>query len=90
MASDLIRNDHQRGIRLAGLIGSAWLFTLLAGLRLPSDQLHPLLITGLVLLRSFLHTGLFIVAHDAMHGSLIPGQGPLNRIIGQALSLIHI
>ena len=83
MASDLIRNDHRQGLRLAGLIGSAWLFTLLAGLRLPSDQLHPLLITGLVLLRSFLHTGLFIVAHDAMHGSLIPGQGALNRIIGQ-------
>ena len=83
MASDPIRNDHWRGLQLAGLIGSAWLITLIAGLRLPIQQAHPLLMAGLVLLRSFLHTGLFIVAHDAMHGSLIPHRKPFNRFIGQ-------
>jgi beta-carotene ketolase (CrtW type) len=36
----------------------------------------------LLLIRAFLHTGLFIVAHDAMHGSLVPDHRPLNRILG--------
>ena len=41
-----------------------------------------------VLLRSFLHTGLFIVAHDAMHGVLRPACPEANDRWGQlALTL---
>lgn len=36
-----------------------------------------------MLLRSFAQTGLFILAHDAMHGSLLPHRPHLNRWIGQ-------
>jgi beta-carotene ketolase (CrtW type) len=36
----------------------------------------------LVLLRTFLQTGLFIVGHDAMHGSLMPRHRRLNDGIG--------
>jgi len=36
----------------------------------------------LVLLRTFLQTGLFIIAHDAMHVSLIPRHRRLNHRIG--------
>ena len=39
--------------------------------------------TGLVLLESWLGAGMFIVAHDAMHGSLAPGRRRLNVAIGQ-------
>ena len=46
-------------------------------------QLHPLLITGWVLCRTFLHTGLFILAHDAMHNSLVPGRPVTNQRIGR-------
>ncbi len=31
----------------------------------------------------WLYVGLFIIAHDCMHGSLVPGNARLNRLIGQ-------
>ncbi|WP_392347919.1 fatty acid desaturase [Parasynechococcus sp.] len=57
--------------------------TLVIGLQLDLDQLHPLVITAWVLVRSFLHTGLFILAHDAMHNSLVPGHERINQRIGR-------
>ncbi|MEL7371924.1 MAG: fatty acid desaturase [Myxococcota bacterium] len=42
-----------------------------------------------VLLQTFLHTGLFIVAHDAMHGSVAPGWPRINRGIGQLTLLLY-
>lgn len=37
----------------------------------------------LIGLRTFLHTGLFILAHDAMHGTLNPASPRLNAMGGQ-------
>lgn len=36
----------------------------------------------LVAIQTWLSTGLFIVAHDAMHGTLAPGHPRLNRAVG--------
>lgn len=84
MASDPSGTNHWRGLQLAGLIGCAWLLTLAVGLRLPFQQIHPMALMAFVILRGFLHTGLFIVAHDAMHGTLAPASRPnLNQRIGQ-------
>ena len=83
MPSDSLEASTQRGLQLGALIGISWLVTLAIGLRIDLNQLHPLLITGLVLSRSFLHTGLFILAHDAMHNSLVPGHRLINRRIGR-------
>lgn len=35
-----------------------------------------------IALQTWLHTGLFITAHDAMHGSLAPGRRGVNRALG--------
>lgn len=76
-------NDRQRqGIKLAFLICSGWLVSLLVALILPVDKGHPIVVIVAVGLRTFLQTGLFIVAHDAMHGSLAIEQPKLNRQIG--------
>lgn len=83
MRSDGLTGSSQRGLQLAALIGICWLTTLVLGLRMELTQLHPLLITGWVLCRSFLHTGLFILAHDAMHNSLAPGRPVINQRIGR-------
>jgi beta-carotene ketolase (CrtW type) len=45
------------------------------------------LLVALILLRTQLQTGLFIVAHDAMHGLLIPSRTRWNDAIG-ALALV--
>ncbi len=42
-----------------------------------------------VLVQTFLHTGLFIVAHDGMHGSIAPGHERTNKVIGQSCLLMY-
>ena len=79
----------RKGLALAGLIGSAWLLSLGLSYTLPLDQTPGLLIGSLILLRAFLHTGLFIVAHDSMHASLVPGHPGLNRWIGKVYLLVY-
>lgn len=53
------------------------------------SRLHGGVLAGAVLLRTLLQTGLFIVAHDAMHGSLWPGRPRRNHGIGQAALLLY-
>ena len=73
------------GLTLALLIFGGWLslhvwgvfFQPLSG---PALFAAPILIG----LQSWLGAGIFIVAHDAMHGSLAPGRPRLNAAIGQA------
>ncbi len=38
---------------------------------------------AIVLLQTFLHTGLFITAHDAMHGTVAPGHPRWNHLLGR-------
>jgi beta-carotene ketolase (CrtW type) len=42
----------------------------------------------LVLIQTHLYTGLFITAHDAMHGVVAPGRPALNRWIGTVAALL--
>jgi beta-carotene/zeaxanthin 4-ketolase len=42
----------------------------------------------LVLPMTHLYTGLFISAHDAMHGTLAPGRPRLNRVLGTVAALL--
>jgi beta-carotene ketolase (CrtW type) len=83
------------GLGFAVALITAWIASLLLLLLLPLDVAGPgaapaLVVTVLaaVALRAFLQTGLFIVAHDAMHGSLLPGAPLWNDRIGRlALAL---
>ncbi len=71
------------GLWLAGVVGSAWLAIHLGGIF--AWRWHwpaALLAVPLVLIQAWLSTGLFIIAHDCMHGSLVPGRPRLNRIVG--------
>src|SRR3954465_7339842 len=79
-----IRGQAVIGMALASLIVTAWLATHVAGVfvfRLDRDP--PLLVPVLVALECWLNVGLFILAHDAMHGSLAPFRPRLNRAIGR-------
>jgi beta-carotene ketolase (CrtW type) len=44
----------------------------------------------LMLLQAHLFTGLFITAHDAMHGTVAPGNKGLNHAIGRLCALLFI
>lgn len=44
---------------------------------------------GLIALQCWLYTGVFIVAHDTMHGSLMPHRPKLNAFIGTAILFVY-
>ena len=77
------------GLLLASLLVFAWLLSLAAliSLNLLDWTVHPgsfLVFTVVAILaRTLLQTGLFIVAHDAMHGLLYPARPGLNRLMGK-------
>lgn len=43
----------------------------------------------LIALQCWLNVGLFIIAHDCMHGSLAPRRPRLNRMVGRACLLLY-
>jgi len=71
-----------KSIFLALLVLGLWLSSLYLLLTGPSLGYSLPIILFAVLLRTFLQTGLFIVAHDAMHGNLLPGKLVINDWFG--------
>jgi beta-carotene/zeaxanthin 4-ketolase len=80
----IVRHQAAIGIALALAVLGAWL-----GLHVYSVFFHRLEGVGLALAPvlvaalCWLNVGLFIIAHDAMHGSLAPGRPALNRGFGR-------
>nr|MBK7064571.1 fatty acid desaturase [Deltaproteobacteria bacterium] len=74
------------GLALSALIVLTWALSLVVALGLPIGAIPPALWLPLVALRTWAHTGLFIVAHDAMHGTVAPRHPRLNELVG-ALSV---
>lgn len=70
------------GAALGAVVVVAWALTLALALWAPAAWLPLPLWAPLVALRIWLHTGLFIVAHDAMHGTVAPGRPRLNAALG--------
>ncbi|MEM9088383.1 MAG: fatty acid desaturase [Cyanobacteria bacterium P01_F01_bin.53] len=61
----------------------AWGLSLLGLLPLDLSVCAPIELILSILLRTFLHTGLFVIAHDAMHGNVLPSYPVENRWLGQ-------
>lgn len=80
-----------RGVALAGLILALWFtgLALLLPLEWASMGAWVWLVMPLgVLVMTHLYTGLFISAHDAMHGTLAPGRPALNDALGRLCTLL--
>lgn len=72
------------GLALACAIVIAWVATHVIGVFLYEWGGHSFITAPLlVLLNCWLFVGMFIVAHDCMHGSLVPFNPSINRLIGQ-------
>lgn len=73
------------GLTLAALILGGWLSLHVWGIFFqPLTGAALFAAPVLILVQSWLGAGIFIVAHDAMHGSLAPGRPRLNAAVGQA------
>ncbi|MEB3303862.1 MAG: fatty acid desaturase [Cyanobacteriota bacterium] len=79
----------RRGLLLAAGIVLGWLGSLVILLPTTLANLSSGMILLSVLGRTLLQTGLFIVAHDAMHGTLWPERPGANQRIGESLLLLY-
>ncbi|WP_267387201.1 fatty acid desaturase [Sphingomonas sp. GC_Shp_3] len=77
------QHEAQRGIVLAATIMAAWLAVHIGAIFFWrwSIVTAPLALLVIVV-QAWLSTGLFIIAHDCMHGSLAPGRPRLTRLVG--------
>ena len=78
------------GLGLAALISGAWLglhFYAIFVFELNWSNVPAAL--GIALVQCWLSVGVFIISHDAMHGSLAPGWKRLNGAIGGVLLALY-
>lgn len=78
-----------KGIGIAGAILSAWAVSLYVLLSTGVGTIPAGLWIPAIALQTFLHTGLFITAHDAMHGTIAPDLETVNDAIGRAAVLLY-
>jgi beta-carotene ketolase (CrtW type) len=84
MTGDHAPRQARIGLSLAGLILSAWVAVHIYGVfALRWTPSAWVIAPALTALQTWLSVGLFIVAHDAMHGSLAPGRPRVNRSMGR-------
>jgi beta-carotene/zeaxanthin 4-ketolase len=88
--TDTRRRQAIVGLALFALVLGAWLaihvwamfsFTITLG----NWPLVPVVFA----VQCWLSVGMFIVAHDAMHGSLVPGRARINGVIGALLLIVY-
>ena len=82
------RTNSPVGLAVAIIIISLWFASLIGFLTLDLTQIPLVLIISGVLLRSFLHTGLFITTHEAIHG-VISKYWQINNFIGYTTSFLY-
>jgi len=90
VSSALIRESFVSGC-IAAFIVLLWFLSAYGSLFvLPDVKALPVVATVAVIAgRSFIHTGLFILAHDAMHGTLMPAYPRLNDWAGEFILRIY-
>jgi beta-carotene ketolase (CrtW type) len=83
MNGQLFENDDRQGLAIAFVIVCSWIGSLLILLPSRLSDISTLGIGLAILVRTFLQTGLFITAHDAIHSSLCPSHRSVNDAIGR-------
>jgi len=78
-----------RGILIAVAIIGIWAISLMFLLSLNISNLPILWMLPAILWQTFLYTGLFITAHDAMHGVVFPNHPKINHFVGRITVLLY-
>lgn len=77
------------GISIALLLLSLWIVSLVLLLCVDTSRITIWEVVVAVFVRTFLHTGLFITAHDAMHRSVFPRSRQVNDFIGSISTIFY-
>jgi beta-carotene ketolase (CrtW type) len=78
-----------RGILIAFVIIGIWAISLIFLLSRNISELSILWTLPAILWQTFLYTGLFITAHDAMHGVVFPNNPRINHFVGKVAVLLY-
>ncbi|MBW4617023.1 MAG: fatty acid desaturase [Desmonostoc vinosum HA7617-LM4] len=79
----LVKNKSSLlGLFIASCIIGLWAISLIILLCLDTSRIPSFILCFLIVWQTFLYTGLFITAHDAMHGVVFPQNPKFNHLIG--------
>jgi beta-carotene/zeaxanthin 4-ketolase len=78
-----------KGLFIAVVIVSAWAISLGFLLFFDISRFKFLILSPIILWQTFLYTGLFITAHDAMHGVVFPRNPKINNFIGSLCLFVY-
>lgn len=76
-----------RGVAIASLISTLWAGSLIFLLKTEISNLFEIFLA--IIWQTFLYTGIFITAHDAMHGAISPKHPRINYLIGSLALLLY-
>ena len=85
-----VAGDRLTGMAAAAGLAGAWLAIHFGGIfAFPLTAASWPLAAVLVVVETWLSTGLFITAHDCMHGSFAPGRPRVNRAVGRVMLMLY-
>ncbi|NJL63758.1 MAG: beta-carotene ketolase [Methylacidiphilales bacterium] len=73
---------RHKSILIATTIITIWAISLVSLMTIDIEQVNIFIVLAAILWQTFLYTGLFITAHDAMHGAVFPTNPKVNHLIG--------
>jgi beta-carotene ketolase (CrtW type) len=82
--------DSLTGIIIASTLIFLWLSSLILLLCIDISGIPIFGLVTAVLLRTFLQTGIFITAHDAIHGTIFPQNHQINDLIGSLAARMYV
>jgi beta-carotene/zeaxanthin 4-ketolase len=88
-ASTTVRQAGFYGVLIASAIFGLWACSLVLFLSIDISKLTVFGVIFAVLWQTFLYTGLFITAHDAMHGVVLPKNPKANYLIGSVAAFCY-
>lgn len=89
LTKTLRSEDSLRGLFIAFVIISVWAVSLLTLFSLDISKVSLLWLMPAMMWQTFLYTGLFITAHDAMHGVVFPNNNKINSLVGSLALLLY-
>ena len=89
MTTRVHRTEKNMGPIYAALLAVGWGFLHIFGVFVLDPLTQPLLATLTILALTWFYTGLFIVAHDAIHETLFGRGNPWNRRIGRVIHFLY-
>ena len=84
-----IEPHDYKGLAIGLIISAAWSAQTFFLLNSEFSGIYLCLIPLMIILQTFLYTGLFITTHDAMHGLVLPKHPTLNNYIGCLAVLLY-